>query len=512
MVWTIGLSALFFAIIVAILYATKRADQDKSFSEYAVGGRSFSAIYIAMSYTNSWWPGTTFIAFFGLAAAAGAIGLYALLYSLIGVTAMYFMARRAWKWGQRHNLYTQPDMMGLRFNSPTLKVIASVIGVVAIFPWIVLGMQAMATLVQWATKGSIDTTLALVIGIAVIAVRQIWTVQMGMRGLVITDLVQGYVAYIGCAILCVGILLFSDVSFARIDDLPAVAHELPGFGSDLGGFYFLGIVLTGIIGSLCWPTSYQRIYTASSVREVKRGTLLTMPIAGIFYALLCLVALAAMAVPEVAAAPQEGWFAVNQVIGGDFLLGVAILIVFAASMGWVDGVIQVVGAQISNDVVGQYQDLSDRRRIQVAKISMVVFLVLGAFVAWLAYDYDKLINFAQVSYQGIIQLAVPMFAGLFWKRGNSTGAIAGLLVGFAIALGLTIPYAGAGGAIPWLEGFPAGLVALAVNLGIYVACAYLIPQPAEEDQRVLDLFDEADEPSRARVPVGAAVPAPAGLA
>lgn len=89
---TFGILAVFFAIIVAILYATFR--QDKTFTGYAVGGRSFKAIYIAMSYTNSWWPGTTFIAYFGLTAAFGVIGWYALLYTLLGVPAMYLMARQ----------------------------------------------------------------------------------------------------------------------------------------------------------------------------------------------------------------------------------------------------------------------------------------------------------------------------------------------------------------------------------------------------------------------------------
>ena len=83
----------FMALIVVILYATKRSSG--TFTDYAVGGRSFSAWFIAMSYTNSWWPGAT-TAFFGLSAGAGVLGLYALAYSLLGVTAMYLMAERAW--------------------------------------------------------------------------------------------------------------------------------------------------------------------------------------------------------------------------------------------------------------------------------------------------------------------------------------------------------------------------------------------------------------------------------
>lgn len=500
---TFGILAVFFAIIVAILYATFR--QDKTFTGYAVGGRSFKAIYIAMSYTNSWWPGTTFIAYFGLTAGLGVIGWYALLYSLLGVTAMYLMARRAWKWGQKFDLRTQPDMLGLRFDSKHVKVVASLIGVISLFPWIVLGLQAMGTVFRWASLNELSITTALVIGIATIAVRQIWTVQMGMRGLVITDLVQGFVAYVGAGIICIGLLLFFFNGASEIGSLKKEFYELPGYGSTLGGWYFAAITFTGIIGALCWPTSYQRIYTARDVRSVKLGTLLTLPIAGIFYVLLTLVAMAAATMPAVADDPQNGWFILLQEAGGTVLLGLGILVVFAASMGWIDGCVQVCGTQIANDVVAQYRPLGDVGTIRVAKISMVAFVVAGAIVAGLTFNYGNLINLAIMAYQGIVQIAVPMFLGIFWKGGNKHGALWGLITGFLVALVLTGFYPDA---IPWLNGLTSGILALVVNLAIYLGCAFLIPQSDEEKARVEQIFDAADR--REPTPVGPLTPEPAG--
>ena len=93
------------------------------------------------------------------------------------------------------------------------------------------------------------------------------------------------------------------------------------------------LILTGVIGSLCWPTSYQRIYTASGVGAVKKGTVQTMIVAGGFYALLTLVALAASGLDVVSAKPQDGWFTLLYRVGGEWMLGLAIVIVLAASMG-----------------------------------------------------------------------------------------------------------------------------------------------------------------------------------
>lgn len=73
---TFGLIVVFFAAVIVVLYATNR--QQGGFEDYAVGGRSYSSWFIAFSYTNSWWPGSTYTAFFGLTVATGVLGMYAL--------------------------------------------------------------------------------------------------------------------------------------------------------------------------------------------------------------------------------------------------------------------------------------------------------------------------------------------------------------------------------------------------------------------------------------------------
>lgn len=485
---TCGMAAVFFAIIIAILYRTYR--QQRDFTDYAVGGRSFTSWYIAMSYANSWWPGTTFIAYFGLAAGSGVVGFYALSYSLVGVATMYFMARRAWNWGQRFNLRTQPDMIGLRFDSKAAGTIASVIGVVSLFPWIVLAMQAMGALFEFMTFGQLGTTAALFVGMGVIVIRQYWTVRMGMRGLVITDLIQGIVAYVLAAIVLLLVLLFYFHGFQSIHKLNTSMFRFPGDGPGVYGvWYFPAIIFTGIVGSLCWPTSYQRIYTADSVRSVKLGTLLNIPISGVFYATLTLVAMSAATLPQVAKAPQNGFFLTMQAAGGTWLLGVGCVIVLAASMGWIDGCVQVCGTQVANDIVGKHRDLSDRQLTVLAKASMVVFLLLGVAVAYATFHYDKLINLAIMAYQGIIQLAVPMFAGLFWRRGTKEAAIVSMICGFVFALVLTAFYPDH---VPWLGGATAGIPALALNLVVFVAISLLRPQTSEERNRVDKLFAQGD--------------------
>jgi len=488
----LSMLAVFYAIVVGILYVTQQKTAP-TFDEYAVGGRRYGPWYVAMSYVNSWWPGSTFIAFFGLAAGAGVFGLYGLAYSSLGVAMMYFMATRAWRWGKFYDLRSQPDLLGKRFDSSSVKVIASIIGIVSIFPWVVLGMQALGTVFELASAGAWSVTTCLLIGLAVIIIRQYWTVRMGMRGLIMTDAFQGTVAYVFSAILCLVLLSGAagpPISFAVLNDVADKYLVLPGDGDAYGPLYIFALIFTGVIGSLCWPTSFQRIYTASSVRSVKSGTLCTMLISGVFYTLLMLVGIAATVMSDVTATPQSGWFTIMSDYGGTWLLGLGITIVFAASMGHIDGSVQVCGLQIANDLVNtKKRPLSDKQLTMVAKTSMIAFMALAGVVAYLTFNMTRLQLLAQISYQGVVQLAVPLFLGIFWRGGNKQGAIAGMVSGFVVAMVLTWIYPDDIRALGSLTG---GIVGIVVNLAVYLAAAAFITSTDEEKARVASMFEVAN--------------------
>ena len=77
MLITFGTLLLFFVVLVVGLQRI-RVD-DRSFSNYVVGDRSFDARYQAMSFLNSWYPGAMFTAFGGMAVASGVISFYVLV-------------------------------------------------------------------------------------------------------------------------------------------------------------------------------------------------------------------------------------------------------------------------------------------------------------------------------------------------------------------------------------------------------------------------------------------------
>jgi solute:Na+ symporter, SSS family len=483
MLITFGAIAFFFAIIIVILQLS--GIRDRNFSDYAVGGRSFGARYQAMSFLNTWYPGAMFTAFGGMAASAGVISFYVLSYSLLTVVLMYLMARPVWIWGKTFDLRTQPDLLALRFGSRHIRTIAALIGIASGVPWLVLGMQALGTLFQYMSLGTLTFAQSVMLGVAIIALRQVWTVRMGMRGVVISDMAQGVVAYIIGSAVLIGLIVWMVVARGiTFDNLDQKMFSIPGIGSKEGPLYLFSLILTGAIGGWCWPYIFVRLFTADGVESLKKSAALAVPLSLIFSVALLVFGMLGSKIAGVSAHPNDVWFIVGSEAGGLWLLGLAGVIVLAASMGHTDGNIQATGAQIANDLVGNYCSLDERQLIVIAKLGMLALTILSSWLACL--ELPALFQLAVLAYQGIIQLAVPQFLGIFWKRGNKYGAIAGMVVGFVIAIVLEIEHPGF---LPWAYGLTSGTVALAVNLAIYIASAYLLPQSQDERQRVDDLFD-----------------------
>ena len=252
----------------------------------------------------------------------------------------------------------------------------------------------------------------MLIGVILMVIRQFWTIRMGMRGVVISDMLQGIVAYIGGTLIVFGLIawLIWGHGFS-VTNLQTTMLQAPGLGSKTGPLYLFAIIFSGAIGGWCWPSIFIRIYTADSVRSVQRAGAMGAPISFLYAMALVVLGLLASFLPEVAKAPDSMWFTVCELAGGPLLLGLGGVAVLAGTMGSVDGGIQATGAQVANDIVGNYRPLDHKQSVVVAKIAMIVVTLVSALLA--TRSIPHLFMLAILSYQGIIQLAVPQYLGIF---------------------------------------------------------------------------------------------------
>ena len=484
---TYGALAVFFGIVIAILQYSYVADRD--FSDFTVAGRSFGGFYQAMAFLNTGLPGFMFLGSFGFVVRQGVLGIG--LATLLAAIVMYLMADRVWTWGAKYNLRTQPDLMALRYDSRAVRVIAALLGIFGLMPWMVLGMQALGAVFYALSLGHLSFTAAVVLGVIVMALRQIWTIRMGMRGIIISDLFQGIVAYLLGSVLIIGLIAWLYANGASLDQLPPEKFQFPGPDSSKPLLFF-SLTLLPLLAFLCWPDLFIRLYTGSGVESVKRSSAYCGPIALLFVMSLSYLALLASGRPDVAANPDAGWLTLALAAGGPLVLALAGVTVFAASMGNIDATVQSIGAQVANDVIAPLREapLSDRGLMITSQVAMAVTTLTAAVIACL--PLPALFTIALFAIQIMVQLAVPLYLGIFTGLGNKQGAVAGMLAGVATVcvLQITLPLG-----IPWAFGLTTGAVGLIINLAVFLLLGALIPRSAQERARLAALFEtEGEDP------------------
>lgn len=480
----IGYGSIVVLLVVIAVVLERSASSSRTISDYATGGRSFGSWFSAMAFVNTWLPGTVFVTFAGLTASAGVVGFYMVLYSLFGVVLMFLLARPVSIWGRTFDLRTQADLMGLRYNSKTVRTTAAIIGFLASFPWVVLGMQSLALVFDYLSFGAVSPLAALIVGTVVIAIRQIWTVRYGARGVVIGDMVQGIVAYLFGGLLLLGMFVWLIINGYGITGLPDAFYALPGPGSELGPLYFASIVLAGALGGWCWPDIFVRLFTSKSDRTIQRAALKAAPMLLAFGTVLMLFALAASSFPGVSDEPDHVVFVVSSALGVGTLT-LAGLAVLSATFGNVGANLQALGTIAANDIAPRDPALGERSP-RVAQTVVAALTLLAALASVFTVNVSSgLVTIAMMSYEGIAQLAPALFFGIFWRRGTALAATAGMISGVVVAVTTYFFYPVS---VPWLGGVVPGVAGLLVNALVYVVISLTRPNSTEEQHRLDSLF------------------------
>ena len=73
-------------------------------------------------------------------------------------------------------------------------------------------------------------------------------------------------------------------------------------------------------------------------------------------------------------------------------------------------------------------DISERTALMVSRISVIAF---GLFALWLALDKTSVYDLMVDSWSILLAtLFVPLTGGIWWKKGNESGCLASITVGF----------------------------------------------------------------------------------
>ncbi|MEQ8664351.1 MAG: sodium:solute symporter family protein [Rhodospirillales bacterium] len=160
----------------------------------------------------------------------------------------------------------------------------------------------------------------------------------------------------------------------------------------------------------------------------------------------------------------------------------------AAAMSTADGLLLAIANALSHDLYYKMIDpnADTRTRLIVARVLLIVIGAAGALVASLkltgilgavAWAFDFACS----------GLFFPLVLGVWWKRANKQGAIAGMVCGFVA--GTAYLYAIRwGGMDPWLgiDHLRFGMIGMPVSLIAMIVVSLATPEPDEETQKMVD--------------------------
>ena len=162
----------------------------------------------------------------------------------------------------------------------------------------------------------------------------------------------------------------------------------------------------------------------------------------------------------------------------------------AAAMSTADGLLLAIANALSHDLYYKIVDpnAETRKRLLVARILLLGIGALGAFVASLKLTgiLGAVIWAFCFACSGLF---FPIVLGIWWKRANRAGAIAGMICGFAagtIYLWYVAPQFNGGD--PWLglDHLRFGMIGMPVSLVAMVVVSLITPEPDAETQAMVD--------------------------
>ncbi len=159
----------------------------------------------------------------------------------------------------------------------------------------------------------------------------------------------------------------------------------------------------------------------------------------------------------------------------------------AAAMSTADGLLLAIANALSHDLYYKIIDpkADTKTRLIVARVLLILIGAAGALVASLQLT-GILGAVAWAFCFANSGLFFPLVLGIWWKRANAAGAIAGMICGFAAGTIYLVYLRNGGDAILGLDHLRFGIIGMPVSLIAMVVVSLMTPEPDAETQKMVD--------------------------
>ncbi|ANN14313.1 sodium:solute symporter [Amycolatopsis orientalis] len=189
---------ILFAVVTVLGFVASRWKAGNTLDhldEWGLGGRKFGSWITWFLLGGDLYTAYTFVAVPALMFSAGAMGMFALPYTIIVYPIVLMPALRMWSVSRVRGYVTPADFVRGRFGSPTLALLIAITGIIATMPYIALQLVGLeAVLRTMGINGSgIIGHLPLLVAFIILAV---YTYQSGLRAPALIAFVKDILIYL----------------------------------------------------------------------------------------------------------------------------------------------------------------------------------------------------------------------------------------------------------------------------------------------------------------------------
>jgi len=446
-------TTLFLAVSVMGFVASRwrRAESLDHLDEWGLGGRDFGAWITWFLLGGDLYTAYTFVAVPALVFGAGAIGFFAVPYTIVMYPMVLLLAMRLWSVSHAHGYVTPADFVRGRFGSPTLALAVAITGIVAIMPYIALQLVGIEAVLR--TMG-VRGHWPIIVAFTVLAV---YTYQSGLRAPALIAFVKDSLIYI----VVIVAVIYIPIKLGGFDDIFGAAKEKfarspqPSDGVVLANAQVLGystLAFGSAAALFLYPHSITALLAARSRNTIKRN-MVALPAYTLVLALLALLGYMAIKAGVTPLNGANGKPDNNTIVPllfdqmfPDWFAGVAFAAIAIGAL--VPAAIMAIAAAnlFSRNVWREYvhRDAGPAEQARVSKIASLV-VKAGAVAVILALEPQFSIDLQLIGGVLILQTLPPIVVGLLtgsihpWALlcGWAAGLASGLLMLYGTANALT---------------------------------------------------------------------------
>jgi solute:Na+ symporter, SSS family len=419
----------------------RRAESLEHLDEWGLGGRNFGSWVSWFLLGGDLYTAYTFVAVPALLFGTGALGFFAVPYTIILFPMAFIVAPRLWSVAHRHGYVTPADFIRGRHGSPTLALMIAITGIVATMPYIALQLVGIGAVMR--TMG-ISGEWPLVVAFVILAA---YTYQSGLRAPALIAFVKDTLIYLVVivAVIYIPIKLggFSEIFSAADKKFSGTPPPAPD-GLLLADPQILGystLAFGSALALFLYPHSVTGLLATRS-RDTIRRNMAALPAYSFVLGLLALLGLMAIKAGVTPLTGANGKPDANTVVPllfdrmfPDWFAGIAFAAIGIGAL--VPAAIMSIAAAnlFTRNVYKEYlrKDASPAEEARVSRFASLV-VKAGAVVVILMLDPQFSIDLQLIGGVIIVQTLPAIVIGLYSRVLHAWGLLLGWAAGMIAGL------------------------------------------------------------------------------